>query len=164
MTAERPENVRIANPADEARLYVLLLKMHKEPIAHDIPVSPTRVIDQIKLATEHGAGVIGVIDGDIGDIAASVGIFLNRWWWSETPYHQMLWTFIRPEYRGRINPADLFRFSKWAETAAQEAFRAQGHEFRLITEGAHAAGERLAARDRLWRRFGKRVGSVFLMD
>lgn len=159
---EPPVVVRLATPADQEPLYDLLVGLWLDsPIAQIIPYRRERVIEQIRAGTERQGGLIGVVDSSNGfRIDGSIGLFLQQWWWADYYFLNAMWCFVRPEERrgGRIGDA-LFRF---ALEARQQMATQLGPDHPFIIEMSHVQGERLAARDRWWSRYARRIGSVFI--
>lgn len=156
--------VRPATVADEERLGSFLVDLHvTSPIAHPFKISPPRVRAMIERGTRGGGGIIGIVDGNKGDVAASIGLFLERYWWSEATFYQATWIFVAPKYRGKVDPASLFEFAEVERQRLESVLHQAGLDFPLFVESSHTNGERLAARDRLWSRFGRRIGSIFVL-
>lgn len=112
----RPEGVRIAVQADEKAIFDLLMTRAAEENAL-APVNEFKVLSTIKLATERKGAVIGVIE-EQSEIAASVGLIMGQFWYSEQWHYQDLWCYVHPEYRrhrrGNTNFAQmLLQFVKW---------------------------------------------------
>jgi hypothetical protein len=152
-----PTNVRFAEQRDEEPLYELLLDLHKRgPSLKSFPPSPKKLIETIKAGTEQRGMIIGVIDGeDLGVIVASVGMVLMPPWWSDTAMLIQRWIYSRPGTRGLSD--SLFRFSEWARE-----YMSEGLDRPMVLEQSHVWGDRIAARDRLFARHGRKIGSVFL--
>lgn len=110
----RPEGVRVAVKADERAIFDLLMTQAAEESAF-APVNEFKVLEAIKSATERKGGIIGIIDSDDGRIAATIGLIMGWWWYSEEGHYQDLWCFVSPEFRrGRNNYAQrLIQFAKW---------------------------------------------------
>lgn len=109
----RPAQVRLATEADEQKLFDLLMLLAAEN-AMD-PVSDTKVMDMIRHATRREGGVIGIIDAPDGSIAATVGITMAQWWYSNAWRCEEAWSFVHPDHRGGNGryAKQLIQFSKW---------------------------------------------------
>jgi hypothetical protein len=110
----RPAEVRIAQQADEREIFDLLMLLAEENAL--APVNDIKVLTMIRRATERRDGVIGIIDAPDGEgIAASVGIVMGSWWYTEAWHNEEMWSFVHPDYRrGNGNYAQkLIQFSKW---------------------------------------------------
>lgn len=156
----RDNRVRTASAVDEDRIYDVLMALHR-----DNPVDvydPARVREQIakgaSQAKEWG-GLIGVVDSPSGDeIIASIGIFPNRPWFSDTWNLYELWLFVHPAYRHNGLETDLFAF---AIDYRRRMSQALGKEIRLFSSVTSL--KRLAAKIRLWSRFGQMIGATFVL-
>ncbi len=161
----KPDNVRLAEPRDENALYALLLDLRLQ--SRDLtllPPSPKKIIETIKEGTEQRGMIIGVIDGPNDTIVASVGLVVMAPWWSDTAMLMQRWLYSRPGAPGLSNSLlpqglsdSLLRFSEWAREQMSDGLMAP-----MYLESSHTWGSRIAARDRLFARYGRRVGSVFL--
>ncbi len=152
---DKPANVRLAEPRDENALYTLLMDLRLE--SRDLtllPPSPKKIIETIKEGTEQRGMIIGVIDGP-DTIIASVGLVVMAPWWSDTAMLIQRWLYSRPGTRGLSD--SLFRFSEWAREQMSDGLMDP-----MYIESSHTWGNRIAARDRLFARYGRRIGSVFL--
>lgn len=145
---DKPASVRIATVPDEAAVYKILSMAHEENGAAQL--SPERVRDQIKFATERRGGIIGVIDGP-QEIEGVIMLRLTQWWYSDDWHLDELCNFVHPDYRrGNHHPRHLIEFAKWfAEQMEQPLF---------IGVMTH---ERMEAKNRLYRRQVKMGGALF---
>lgn len=108
-------HVRIGQPADFDNMMVLLREMHAENgIA---PLAEAKIIPPLQCALAQYHGLVGIIDGDDGDIAASVGLFTGEWWYSEDRHLEDRWNFVRAPYRSRRMARPLLEFSKQSAAA-----------------------------------------------
>lgn len=157
--------VVIAGPQHEDGLFDLLLELQKlSPLNRDLPPRAEKVREKIKEATEGRGGIVGVIPGDDGVILGSVGLFLQTLWWSDYWMINELWLFTRPEVRH--NAAyfrDLFEFMGNVKRWMERDMKTSGYPGELPCISSHATGNRIDAKDRLWSRFGERIGSVYLI-
>lgn len=107
----KPDCVRLAGPQDEQRIFELLQKLHGENAMFQM--SPARVMERIKLATECKGGLIGLLEID-GKLAGSVGLFMSQFWYTEIWHLEELWNFVHPDYRKNPQGKHLLEFMKWA--------------------------------------------------
>lgn len=150
---ERPLAVRAAEISDEKALYEMLVAFHADNYLGQ-SYDPVRVLDQMKIGTEHKGGMIGVIDGLDGSIIASVGLFPTQGWYTAEWTWTEFWLFVRPEYR-KANPIarDLFQFMKWV---AQET--------NMPVATGVSSLKRLGVKERYWGRHAKRIGGLYLIE
>jgi hypothetical protein len=150
--------VRLATEADEAAVFELLLALYDDNAFGAHPVNPDKVLAMIRRGTRKEGAFIGVIDGPDGRIAASAALDMTPYWYSDDWFLNEQWFFVRPECRSAHLERALFR---WAE------------QIRRLMEGAGGRWEivmgfwtpvRLAAKIRLWSRYARQVGAVFIMD
>jgi hypothetical protein len=110
----RPAAVRIATPTDYARIFdIFMLAAAENAMA---PICEAKVEEAITLATERRNGsVIGIIDGDRGDIAGIIGLVMAPFWYSHEWHCEELLNFVHPDYRmgTRRCAHDLLAFAKW---------------------------------------------------
>jgi hypothetical protein len=158
-----PENVRIATRDDEAALFDLLLALHKD---NGFGISPRAqdLRETIRAGTRETNGtLIGVIDGDEGEIAGAFYVHPAKWWYNKSPeafYLNELFLFVRPEYRKRGRYwNDLFR-SMVAYKELTDA--SMGTDVPLVTSVSSL--HRLPAKMRLWSRYAKLVGGIYVIE
>ncbi len=166
---EKPSVVRIAAAADEDALYDLLVDLRQTggPVARLLPYRPEKILAQIQLATRAQQGVIGVIDGPNGEAHASVGLFNHTPWWTDITIFVQLWLYARPATVGLGYGEALLRFVAWTQqsmTADIEKYARDHNEppTPFYIENTHIGGHHLKALDRLFSKYGERVGSVFV--
>lgn len=116
---EKPSNVRLATHKDEDEIFRILT----EGLFHEngtFSLSETKARDFIRSAVDCQGGIIGVIDeGD--QIAATIGMNLGTFWYSDDWHIEEYWNFVRPEFRNHIGEnsdrshyaRDLINFAKW---------------------------------------------------
>lgn len=158
-----PENVRIATRDDEAEIFSLLMALNADN-SFGITPRPSDIDAAIHAGTRNGkeTGVfIGVIDGDHGDLAASACLVPNSWWYCKSQWYlNELWVFVRPEYRTRgAYFDDLFRFMIACQRLAEQS---TGTKWPLVTSVSSL--KRLPSKMRLWSRYGRLVGGIYLID
>lgn len=147
MSDEHPV-VRIGTPADFPRMLEFLKLMHAENGI--MPLSMDRVVPFLQCALAHHQSLVGIIDGDDGDIAASVGLMIGQYWYSETKHLEDAWNFVRAEYRTRPMARPLIEFAKRA---------ADGLHVPLLM--GVLSETRTMAKVRLYERQLKFVGAIF---
>lgn len=150
----RPEGVRIAVKSDERAIFDLLMTKAAEEGAL-APVNDYKVLNAIKTATDRKGAVIGIIEEN-GEIAASIGLVMGQWWYSEAWHYEDLWSYVHPEYRrvrrGNVNFAQmLLQFAKWWSEQAG-----------LPVMLGIASSIRTAAKIRLYMRQLPLIGAAFL--
>lgn len=153
-----PVFARAATERDEAALFDLLMDLDRDNgFGH--PINPDRVLDTIRRGTRHVDAFIGVVDAPDGRLAASVALMVTQYWYSDDCFLAEQWLYVRPEYRkgGEMN-AELFR---WADAMRGLMSREAGKEWEIIS--AFWTRSRLAAKLRLWRRYARQVGGVFII-
>lgn len=133
-----------------------------------LPYRPEVVLANIRAGTRPKAGeplaIIGVID-DGDELLGSVGLFLGQaawfvddiWWLFER------WLYVRPTDPDRAKHADeLF---DWAREQRDKMRADLGPDYPWPFEVVMSwtGGDRHEAKDRLWARHGKKVGSSFVL-
>jgi hypothetical protein len=159
LSATKPNIVRLAKPEDAPQLRALLDRLHDEvPNPADLPPDDEKVWHVVNTACTAQGGIAGVIDGPEGDIVASIGIFWNEPWWTRQGILSQYWMFVDKDYRfgGRYHRA-LEEFARWhRDDMSARVGRPMALENSFITKGD------VRPRMRLWSRFGKCVGMIFL--
>lgn len=117
---EKPENVRFARRGDEEPLMRMFRAMHAENGQGSL--CEDKVAAVIRSAID-GAAVgarmhctVGVIEGEEGEIAGSIGMGLAQWWYSEDWHVEEMWNYVACDYRrvpGPSNAQTLIQFGKW---------------------------------------------------
>jgi len=153
----RPERVRVAGEADEDAIYDLLLALEDDN-GFGVPHDRETVYTEIRKGTRKRGSMIGVIDG-ADELAASICITLGHTWFSNRWHLTETWLFIRPDYRFNRFDDDLFNFARWAR---YEIGKGLDYECQCFT--TVSSPRRLPAKLRLWRRWGKQIGGIFLLD
>lgn len=156
--AHRPNAVRIAQPDDVAALYWHLLGDLESDNSLHIPVSERAVFRTVSELCNGSGGIAGVIDGPHGPVA-SIGIRAIKPWFSEQWMLSQVWLFVAPGARkGSHFGEDLFAFAEWHRTDMAKSLG-----YNLVLDNTILSFNRLEAKERLWSRFGKKVGSVFFI-
>lgn len=152
--------VRIATQTDEGAIYDLLAGPEGLHADNGVGVgfSPVKVWGRIRTATEGRGGIIGLIDGD-HEIAASVGLFFDSPWYSDTVYLAELWLYVRPVYRSRGYAAELFGFAK---ECRQKLAEGSGEPLWLMT--SVVSRKRLGAKMKYWARHADLIGGIYVVD
>ena len=88
--------VRLAGPEDTDRVYDFLVDLHKENGLFELDRSSARNV--IERGTHHDGGLIYIIEHK-NEIRASIGLVMDRHWYSDQWYLLELWTYINPKYR-----------------------------------------------------------------
>lgn len=154
---ERPTVGRIATPADEDAIYVLLTRMEADNglgFPHDEKVVRQHITDAIKRR------MVFVIDnpGVPGELAAGVCLMWGEFWYGG-PYLAETWLFVRPEFRKGSGFGDaLIEWTRWIGGAVTEAAGKPIPTFSTITSRT-----RLKAKGRWLARRGELVGMIFLL-
>jgi len=146
---EKPNNVRIATEKDEKELLSLLMnKLYYEN--GTFGVCPEKVIATIKHATQGNGGIIGIIEGN-GEIAGTIGMQIDQFWYSDDWYLCELWNFVHPDYRKSEYAKNLIDFGKWAS-----------EQMKMILNIGIISTHRTEAKVRLYQRKLTPVGMFFM--
>jgi len=113
MQTKFPAGVRIATAADAQKLFDLFMLAAEENAM--APVCEAKVIEAIDMAITRKGAVIGVIDGDNGDIAGAVGLVMSPLWYTTQWHVEEMLNFVHPSYRmaWRGDAGKLIDFAKW---------------------------------------------------
>lgn len=152
--------VRLAGPADEGALLDLLMELKFHNNSFNFQVDDARVGEHIQMGTRDKGGMHGVIDAPDrpGVLAGSIGIVLDRWWFSSEWGLAQIWLFVRPEYRKGTRYAD--DLVNWAKERRAEMEAAAGRP--ILMANAVVSEERLDAKLRFWKRHsGEMIGAIF---
>jgi GNAT superfamily N-acetyltransferase len=149
---------RLALPKDEDALYDLLMALAADNDTFGDELSESRIREHILKGTRIDGGMHGVIDGN-GELAGSVGLVWDRWWYAKDFGLAQLWFFVRPAYRRRGYEGELI---KWAKEMRATMAAGCDHPIPLVhTVISH---KRLPAKLRLWRRqAGEMIGGIFVI-
>lgn len=155
----RPDNVRIATPADEAPLFDLLWNdMYVDNVmsAYLVPTE-AKVRGHVESVCHAKRGIAGIIDGPRGPIA-SIGIIWSEAWYSSVGFPAEIWNYVHRDHRkGHHHYRDLRRFSLWHRADLSEKVG-----YPLPLEVGVSSFNRLPAKMRLWRQDGgKFAGGIF---
>ena len=161
MTVEWPKSVRVARESDEAPLFDLLMALYKDNGVGIVP-RPMDVRTAIRAGTREKNGtLIGVIDAEHGALAGSVCIVPANWWYAqETWYLAERWVFVDPQWRHGLRLYDdLFRYALAYKLSIEQE---TGQKWPLIS--SVTSTKRLEAKMRLWRRYGKLVVGIYVIE
>jgi hypothetical protein len=103
--------VRRGVPADAEPMMILLREMHAENGL--APLDEQKVRNTLMRGLTGDGAIVGIIRSD-GIIAASVGLFISRWWYSEASHVEDLWSFVSENYRKSEYAKNLLVWSKHA--------------------------------------------------
>jgi GNAT superfamily N-acetyltransferase len=122
-------------------------------------VDEGRIKEHILRGTRRDGGLHGVIDGD-AELAGSIGVIWDRWWYSKRFMFSQLWFFVRPKYRSRGYERDLINWAKWHRAEMEKAVE---HPVPLVH--TVISQKRLPAKLRLWRRHSdaEMAGGIFII-
>jgi hypothetical protein len=161
---ERPPSVRFARPGDEIALYEMLIeKWQVSALAKYIPYDPIVVMELAEAAiARRGGWIVGICEDASGPVG-TIGLQPDRWWWTrDCWYHFQRWLFVKRRGHGKGFRQDLFQFGEWCRQRMEHDIAAAGDKRPFATEFSYMASEHLAARDRIWSRWGKKSGSIFI--
>lgn len=144
--------VRLATPEDEDAIFDLGTTMHEEiglqTQEGDYVRQALRLAASLKPHPETGQiGVVGVIDGEDGKPAASIGLFTNAgaWWTDDLALHES-WIFVHPDHRKSKHVERLLDF------AALTQRQLEGGTYLPLLIGVYAK-HRIETKIRLMKRF-----------
>lgn len=163
--------VRHATPNDEDALVDLYMALHRDGIIHRdgisrlYPYNYGRILSGVQKATRRQGGICGVIDAPTqpGRLAGLVFMLLDQLWWTDYSFLILREWFVRPEYRkGTGYYKALREFAEEIRISCDKA-RPPGHP-PILLEAAfiNTNPEKELVMERLWRRFGKRVGGIYI--
>jgi len=174
-----PTSVRQAGPDDERALYEFLVEMHlRNAFGWGYVYDPGLVRAQIEVGTrpdlrtrtdknDRRVGIIGVIDGPDGKIAATIGLFVERpMWFSQVVGLVELWVYVPPGKGSSRYEAELRKYGLWAfHSMKADIYKDPDYHypFELLTGFQHR-GKHFKAMFRIWRRWGGRlIGMLFVI-
>lgn len=148
-----PDGVRIITTADEKRIFDLCCMAHGENGFGQM--DETMVKDVIHKAALRQGCIIAAIDGP-ENIEAMLGLWPAKLWYcTDDPqnwYWRDMFFYVHPLHRRSRHAATLFRFARWHEEKMQQP---------VILELMPRDG--FEEKDKLFGRFGHRIGSAFAM-
>ncbi len=146
---ENEPRVRVGTPSDFNPMVQFLIEMHFENGM--APLSMEKMVPTLQCLLAQHNGIVGVIDGEGGEIAGAVGLLIAGWWYSEEKHLEDLFTFVRAPYRHMRMARPLLDFAKYASTRLSLPLL-----MGVLTE------ERAEAKVRLYQRQLPMVGALFL--
>lgn len=147
-------------PSDENAIFNLLAEgLYQENGTFGLSEKKSR--EFIRQATNHEGGIIGIIEED-GKIAASIGMNLGTFWYSDDFHIEEYWNYVKPEYRHHRSQdgktvvrsfyaEDLINFGKWC-----------AEKMNLILNIGIISTTRTEAKCRLYGRNLQPVGMFFM--
>lgn len=150
-----PEGMRLASPGDERRIFDLFVMAHAENGWGDLDVKI--VEDQIAKACAREGVVIALIDGP-ERMEAAIGMHpCKAAWYNSDAAANWHWAdlliYVHPLHRRSRHAAKLFQFALWWE-----------QEIKMpVILGLLPRGQ-FEEKEKLFKRYGTRVGSAFLMS
>lgn len=143
-----PDEVTLATPADLPEMFDVLMENYRENGIHSL--NPEKVAAWIAMGCNRDRSAIGLIKGPTG-IEATCGVVLGCMWYSDDPYVEEVWNYVRPDYRKSTHAKHLIMFAKWfAESLSIPLLMG------IMTT------TRLQAKERLYERQMTKVGALFL--
>lgn len=152
-----PGNVRVGTIEDAASLYFLLVEDLRAANDMGYPVSHKKVAATIGACLRGESGIVGLIDGPDG-IVAAIGIQASQPWYSDRWLLSETFVFVHPDFRkGTGYGDDLMKFAEWHKADMSSRI---GEEIDL--ERSVMSFKRLPAKMRFWGRYGKQIGAIYL--
>ena len=152
-----PSVVRLAAPADELAILLLLEQMHAENGLFAYSKSRVRDLVRSILAAPVKPLPVPAMIGVIGtptDLQGTIGLMVTQLYYTDEWHLGDLWNFVRPDCRKSEHAKELLEFGKRMAGALG-----------LKSMSGVVSNERTEAKLRLYRRrFGKLVGGYFLFD
>lgn len=150
-----PTRVRIATHEDVDELLGVLTEMHAEQFV--LPMDSAKVRDVLINATlptiEKRRGIIGVI-GQPGQLEGSIGLMLERTWYSSDLCLWDAWQYVKPAFRSTTGSKDMIA---WAKSIS--------NHFAVPLMIGVLSNQRTEAKVRLMRKsLGNPVGAFFMHE
>ena len=101
--------IRVATPDDFDDIVALIGLMHVEN--GRAPLSASKVERLAARGTNRDKAIVGVI-GAPGAIEASIGLFIESFWYSDAPLLGDLWNFVHPDHRRSTHAKTLIDWAK----------------------------------------------------
>jgi|KBSMisStaDraftv2_1062788.scaffolds.fasta_scaffold47501_2 hypothetical protein len=152
------EGVRVATPADEDQIYMLLLMLHAENGMFG--VNPAKVRRGIQHATQRQGGIIFCID-EGPFIVATLGLLITSDWYSDDEYLLERWNYVHPEYRKSNYARKLLEQSKWTSDFFTRGALKKGRPPMPFQCGINSF-ERTEGKVRLYARHMACIGAFFM--
>jgi GNAT superfamily N-acetyltransferase len=86
------------------------IEMHRENGVASLDMQ--KMIGAVQCSLAKYRGIVGIIDGDRGEVAASVCLVVAQWWYSADMHLEDRWTFVSEPYRRRPYARHLLDFAK----------------------------------------------------
>jgi len=154
----KPENVRIAGPADEPACCALLHLDIMENAADLIaPFDPERALELVQTGTRQRGGFVGVIDGADKKPIGLIILTPCQWWWSNGWFFQEIVLFVHPDHRASKHADSLMQFGKWA---SDHMSAVMGYRWWFLN--SVLTSKREHAKIAWYRRKSWQVGGVFM--
>lgn len=149
MTTQLPPEVQLATLADLPAVFAVMMENYEENGVYTL--NKEKVAAWAMMACNQDHAVIGLIKGPTGEIEAACAVFLGCMWYSDDPYIEEIFNYVRPNHRKTTHAKHLIEFMKWfAESLGIPALVG------IMTT------KRLAAKERLYGRQLTKIGALFL--
>lgn len=160
---EQPHNVRLAEPKDALALFEIMRAVWAaDPVVQRIPYDLLVLMREAESAANRRDGwLVGICEKD-GKPVGSVAFKIDRWWWSaDCHFIRQVWLHVDPAHRHGGYDQDLFRFGEWIRQHMARDLAAAGDKRPFVLELSFFTKARLAAYERLWGKWGTKVGGVY---
>lgn len=150
---EFPEGIRPGRAGDEDRLLSLFLMAHAENGYGDVDQDEVKTM--IARACRGDNAIVGLVDGP-ERIEAAIGLHPCKRWYSSNAaanwYNEDLLLYVHPLHRKSRHAVKLFRFAQWWEEKTG-----------LPVFLGLMPKDDFEDKERLFERFGRRVGSFYMI-
>lgn len=154
---DQPALVRIATPDDVEALFWHLMQEYAPVNSVPVPIHPMAVLETVRACCGGKGAVAGVIESRSLGIVASVGLEAAVPWFSKQDLIRQIWLFVSPAARGKLGlERQLFEFAEWHR---EDMSKRLGYD--TVLEQSVMSLDRLPAKRRLWRRYGREIGATF---
>jgi GNAT superfamily N-acetyltransferase len=144
--------LRAAGPADLDRVCALLALLHAE--TPHAPLSPRRLRESVAGVMEGGAVLLSLAQS--GEAVGTIGLAIDRPWFSDAAWVRDLWLFVDPGHRRAPHARALLRAARHYAGALRLPLEVS------VTGGAR--GARIAAKVRLYRsELGDPSGATWML-
>jgi hypothetical protein len=148
-----PDGLRMARKGDEDRIFALFAIAHAENGYGDL--DEAKVKEVIARGCVGDRVVIALAEGP-ERIEAAIGLHPQRQWYTtDAPgnwYHSDLLLYVHPLHRRSRHAARLFQFAQWWES-----------ETKMPVVLGLMPKDDLPEKEKLFERFGRRVGALFMI-
>jgi len=107
--SETQVKVRIGRPSDFPLMMDFMGQMHAENGMASM--APELVAESLRRGLARDRAIIGIVD-DGDRVAASVGLFVGRWWYSHDFHLEDFWNYVGQDYRRHHMARPLIEFAK----------------------------------------------------